>query len=84
MSRLVVSAGFGILTIEGKQMRHTIVISSLLATLFSACVAEKRDTTAASTSASAPEARPNILLIIGDDMGFSDVGAWEHARVSDR
>jgi len=57
-------------------MRYLIVISSLLAVLFSGCVAEDTDTTAASTSVATPKARPNILLIIGDDMGFSDVGAF--------
>ena len=30
----------------------------------------------ASTPAATPDSRPNILLIIGDDMGFSDVGAF--------
>ncbi len=53
-------------------MRYLTVISSLLAMLFAGCVAEESDTTTAST----PETRPNILLIIGDDMGFSDVGAF--------
>ena len=53
-------------------MRVLTVISSLLAMLFAGCVAEESDTTTAST----PETRPNILLIIGDDMGFSDVGAF--------
>jgi len=57
-------------------MRHLIVISSLLAMLFSGCVAEEADTTVASTPAATPATRPNILLIIGDDMGFSDVGAF--------
>ena len=53
-------------------MRNLIVISSLLAILFAGCVAEDPD----STSASTPDTRPNILLIIGDDMGFSDLGVY--------
>ena len=57
-------------------MRHLILISSLLAMFFAGCVAEEADTTAASTPAAATSARPNILLIISDDMGFSDVGAF--------
>jgi len=51
-------------------------LALLLALLFSGCVAEEADTTAASTPAATPNSRPNILLIIGDDMGFSDVGAF--------
>ncbi len=57
-------------------MRHLVVIASLFAMLISGCVAEEADTTATSTPAATPETRPNILLIIGDDMGFSDVGAF--------
>ena len=57
-------------------MRHSIVIASILAMLFAGCVAEEADTTAVPTSVSTSETRPNILLIIGDDMGFSDVGAF--------
>ena len=57
-------------------MRRLIVMSWLLALLFSGCAAEEADTTAASTPAATPKGRPNILLIIGDDMGFSDVGAF--------
>ena len=53
-------------------MKTLTVISSLLAALFAGCVAEEQETTSAAT----PETRPNILLIIGDDMGFSDVGAF--------
>ena len=48
--------------------------------LFAGCVAEEPDTKAApssdTTAASTADTRPNILLIIGDDMGFSDVGAF--------
>ena len=51
-------------------MRRLIVMSWLLALLFSGCAAEEADTTAASTPAATPKGRPNILLIIGDDMGF--------------
>ena len=53
-------------------MRYLIMISSLLTMLISGCAAEDQET------ASAPEleTRPNILLIIGDDMGFSDVGTF--------
>ena len=57
-------------------MRHLFVISSLFAMLFSGCVAEEPDTTTASTSVATRDGSPNILLIIGDDMGFSDVGAF--------
>jgi arylsulfatase len=57
-------------------MRHLIAISSLFAMVFAGCVAEEPDTKAAPTSASTADTRPNILLIIGDDMGFSDVGAF--------
>ena len=57
-------------------MRRLIAISSLLAMLCSACVGEEADTTVASPPAATPDSRPNILLIIGDDMGFSDVGAF--------
>lgn len=61
-------------------MRHLIANLSLLAVLLAGCVAEEQDTSTVSnadaTAASSPENRPNILLIIGDDMGFSDVGAF--------
>ena len=57
-------------------MRYLIAISSLFAMLLSGCVAEEPDATAASTSTETMQTRPNILLIIGDDMGFSDVGAF--------
>ena len=32
--------------------------------------------TGAPTPVSAQDKRPNILLILGDDMGFSDIGAF--------
>ena len=51
-------------------MRRLIVMYSLPALLFFGCVAEEAVTTAESTT------RPNILLIIGDDMGFSDLGIY--------
>ncbi len=57
-------------------MRHQIAISSLLAMLLAGCVAEDLDTKAAPTSASTADTKPNILLIISDDMGFSDIGAF--------
>ncbi|MHC4074351.1 MAG: arylsulfatase [Planctomycetota bacterium] len=57
-------------------MKTLIVVSSLLAMLFTGCVEEEPDTTVASAPAAIPDSRPNILLIIGDDMGFSDVGAF--------
>ena len=57
-------------------MRYLIAISSLFAMLLSGCVAEEPDATAASTSTETMQTRPNILLIIGYDMGFSDVGAF--------
>ena len=56
-------------------MRRLIAITSLLA-MCAGCVAEEADTTVPSTPAATPDSRPNILLIIGDDMGFSDVGAF--------
>ena len=57
-------------------MRHLIALSSLFAMVIAGCVAEEPDTKATPTSASTADTRPNILLIIGDDMGFSDVGAF--------
>ena len=57
-------------------MRFLIAITSLFAMLLSGCGGGDADTTVASTSAVTPDSRPNILLIIGDDMGFSDVGAF--------
>ncbi len=57
-------------------MRRLIMITSLVAILFSGCVAEEPGTEAGSTPATSKDSRPNILLIIGDDMGFSDVGAF--------
>ena len=57
-------------------MRRLIAVSSLCAVLCSACGAEDAHMTVASTPAATPDSRPNILLIIGDDMGFSDVGAF--------
>jgi len=65
-----------ILKPKGKKMKNLVAISSLLSMLFAGCGAEQPDTKAAATSASAADSRPNILLIIGDDMGFSDVGAF--------
>ena len=53
-------------------MRHQIVISSLLAMLLAGCNAAEQQSTSEPTT----DTRPNILLIIGDDMGFSDVGAF--------
>jgi len=44
-----------------------VFMYSLVVLLFAACATEQADSTAN---------RPNILLIIGDDMGFSDVGAF--------
>ena len=57
-------------------MKHPIMLSSLLAMVFAGCVAEEPETKAELTAASTADTRPNILLIIGDDMGFSDVGAF--------
>ena len=57
-------------------MRRLIVVTSLFAMLFSGCVAEEPDATVASTPAATPDSRPNILLIIGDDMRFSDLGVY--------
>ena len=57
-------------------MRKLILTSSLLAMLSAGCVAEEADTVVASPPAADSNNRPNILLIIGDDMGFSDVGAF--------
>ena len=57
-------------------MKNLIVVASMLAMLFAGCTTEEADTTVASTPAASPDSRPNILLIIGDDMGFSDVGAF--------
>ena len=52
-------------------MGRLIVMTSLVAMLCSGCGAEDADMTVASTPAAPPDGRPNILLIIGDDMGFS-------------
>ena len=57
-------------------MKHPIMLSSLLAMVFAGCVAEEPETKAELTAASTADTRANILLIIGDDMGFSDVGAF--------
>ncbi len=57
-------------------MKNLIVVASMVAMLFAGCTTEEADTTVASTPAASPDSRPNILLIIGDDMGFSDVGAF--------
>ncbi len=53
-------------------MRTLNVTLSLLAIVLAGCIAEEQETTPASTA----DSRPNILLIISDDMGFSDVGAF--------
>ena len=53
-------------------MTHQIVIPSLLAMLLAGCNAAEQQSTSEPTT----DTRPNILLIIGDDMGFSDVGAF--------
>ncbi len=57
-------------------MRPMILISSLLALLFAGCTTEDSGPTSAPTAAEVEETRPNILLIIGDDMGFSDLGVY--------
>ena len=57
-------------------MRHSTVIVSLFAMFLAGCSADETDSSAAPAIASNEETRPNILLIIGDDMGFSDVGAF--------
>ena len=57
-------------------MGRLIALTLLVAALCSGCVAEEADTPVPSTPAATPDSRPNILLIIGDDMGFSDVGAF--------
>ncbi len=57
-------------------MRHLILISSLLAILFAGCVAEEQDMMVASTSTATPDSRPNILLIIGDDMGNETLSCY--------
>ena len=57
-------------------MGRLIAMTSLVAVLCSDCGAGEVDTTGASLPAATPDSRPNILLIIGDDMGFSDVGAF--------
>ena len=57
-------------------MRHSIVIASLFAMFLAGCSTDETDSAADPVSASNEETRPNILLIISDDMGFSDVGAF--------
>lgn len=57
-------------------MRPVILIPSLLALLFAGCTTEDSESSSASTAAEDEDTRPNILLIISDDMGFSDVGAF--------
>ena len=57
-------------------MRFLILMSLLITWLFYGCTAEDADTAVASVPAAASINRPNILLIISDDMGFSDVGAF--------
>ena len=52
-------------------MKRLILTPVLLAVLFAGCTAEESATTA---DAAFTTDTPNILLIIGDDMGFSDIG----------
>ena len=56
-------------------MRSLFLMASLLALLISGCAFEE-DQMIESMPHAKQEKRPNILLIIGDDMGFSDVGAF--------
>jgi len=44
-------------------MKHLLKTTSLLALLFSICFAAAAD-------------RPNVIIILADDMGFSDIGAY--------
>ena len=61
-----------------------IAVSTFIALLVAACSAKDNNSStapgaepAAQLEADAPsDDRPNVLLIIGDDMGFSDVGAF--------
>jgi len=53
-----------------------IVTASLFMMLTTGCGVKEVDTGLAVTRVSDQDARPNILLIIGDDMGFSDLGVY--------
>ena len=53
-------------------MKKLIVV--VLATLFSLCLSG--NVLAAAKSASTKPKRPNILLIVADDMGYSDIGSF--------
>ena len=53
-------------------MKKLIVF--MLATLFSLCLSG--NVLAAAKSASTKPKRPNILLIVADDMGYSDIGSF--------
>jgi arylsulfatase len=51
--------------------RGALTVPALLAVALAACAVRP-----AATTAPAPAARPDILLIVADDLGWSDMGAW--------
>lgn len=65
-------------------MRMLFTVSTLLVLLVAGCGTGDRETASTVITGAAGEpaprtnasSRPNVLLIIGDDMGFSDVGAF--------
>jgi len=63
-------------TLGGALRRHTASISMALfaAITLGACGSDDKET--AATPPPAQERRPNILLIVADDLGYSDIGAF--------
>ncbi|WKX78356.1 sulfatase-like hydrolase/transferase [Zobellia laminariae] len=54
---------------------YTLSILSIGLLLFSSCAEKKKE------EAKATEERPNIVLIIADDMAWDDSGAYGHPNI---
>lgn len=54
--------------------KYLAVLTGLL--LISACSQDSQEMAATEDSAAATESRPNILFIVADDLGFTDIGAF--------